>query len=63
MPDTASFPASGRQIYVAFEAQWNGLATVLDKLGWRLCEIPLNPSAPDHDGIPTYCLQPKTTDG
>lgn len=56
-----AFPETGRQIYVAFESQWNGLATVLDKLGWALCEIPLDPSAPDHDGIPTYCLQPKET--
>lgn len=60
VPDVAGpFPEAGRQIYVAYESQWNAFAMLVDRLDWTLCLIPSDPSAPDHDGIPTYCLQPK----
>jgi len=51
-----AFPETGRQIYVAFQGQWDAFAMLVDRMGWMLCLIP---DAPDRDGIPTYCLQPK----
>jgi hypothetical protein len=56
---TDTFPESGRQIYIAYQNQWDAFAMLIDRMGWMLAEIPLDPNAPDHDGIPTYCLQPK----
>lgn len=55
----APFFETGRQIYVAYDWMWDEFAKFADQRGWALCLIPSDPNAPDHDGIPTYCLQPK----
>lgn len=55
------FPAPGRQIYVAYEWQWDALELLVNRMGWMLCLIPGtdDPAGPGRDGIPTYCLQLK----
>lgn len=59
MTQSTPFPDTGRQIYVAYDWLWDRFAAFAEQNGWVLCEIPSEPVAPDHDGIPTYCLQPK----
>lgn len=53
---TDQFPPEGRLIHIAYEAQWDTIAAVLDGLGVRLFEIPPGPSVPDSADVPTYGL-------
>lgn len=60
MTDRAeAFPETGRQIFVAYGTQWDSIVKLFSRVGWALFEIPLDLTAPDSDGIPTYAIQPK----
>lgn len=53
---TDEFPPEGRLIHIAYEAQWNKIAALLEESGVRLFEIPPGPSVPDSADVATYGL-------